>query len=185
MYIIGQRWISEVEPELGLGTILKIDNQYIYCLVLRRLQGFIHPKVPLKRAVFRVGDKVKDKDDNELKIVDIEDEGDLLVYYHEAGNLVETDLSDTLSFSEPHDRLLKQHLDDHQLFNLRYSSYKHQNRIKSSPVYGYSGARIDLIPHQLYVARKLHLERIREFYYQMKLVWVKLSKPVWCFIVRF
>ena len=39
---------------------------------------------------------------------------------------------------------LKQHLDDHRLFDLRFSSYLHQNRIKSSSVYGYSGARIDL-----------------------------------------
>ena len=157
MYTVGQRWISEAEPELGLGTILKIDNREVHILfgASQTTRVYSPESAPLKRAIFRVGDKIKDKDDHEIKIVDVKEEDDLLVYVHEAGSLIETDLSDTLSFSEPHDRLLKQHLDDYQLFNLRYSSYMHQNRIKSSSVYGYSGARIDLIPHQLYVASQV------------------------------
>ena len=157
MYTIGQRWISEAEPELGLGTILKIDNREVHILfgASQTTRVYSPESAPLKRAIFRAGDKVKDQDDIDIKILEVRESADLLYYIHGNGELVETELSDTLSFSEPHDRLLKQHLDDHRLFDLRYSSYNHQNRIKSSPVYGYSGARIDLIPHQLYVASQV------------------------------
>ncbi|MCM8535704.1 MAG: RNA polymerase-associated protein RapA [Lentisphaeraceae bacterium] len=157
MFLAGQRWISEAEPELGLGTILKTTTRevHIFFGASQTTRVYSPESAPLKRAVFRVGDKVTDKQDVEFKVSDVEEENGLFYYFNQQERVIETELADNLSFSEPHDKLLKQHLDDHRLFNLRYQSYEHQNRIKSSSVYGYSGARIDLIPHQLYVASQV------------------------------
>ena len=35
-FINGQRWISETEPELGLGKVLKTDFRFVEMLLLER-----------------------------------------------------------------------------------------------------------------------------------------------------
>ena len=157
MFIQGQRWISEAEPELGLGTILNISEREVHILfgASEVTRVYSPESAPLKRVEFKAGDKISDKEGNKLKVVNVAENNGLLIYDCGSQVLVETDLSDNLSFSEPHTRLTKQHLDSNSIFNLRYASRQHQHRIKSSSVYGYTGARVDLIPHQLYVASQV------------------------------
>ncbi|MCM8528055.1 MAG: RNA polymerase-associated protein RapA [Lentisphaeraceae bacterium] len=157
MFIQGQRWISEAEPELGLGTILNITEREVHMLfgASQVTRVYSPESAPLKRVLFKAGDKISDKDGNKLKVKKVEEVNGLLTYICGTSAVLETDLSDKLSFSEPHTRLTKQHLDSNSIFDLRYASRCHQHRIKSSPVYGYTGARVDLIPHQLYVASQV------------------------------
>ena len=157
MFIQGQRWISEAEPELGLGTILNVTEREVHILfgASQVTRVYSPESAPLKRVLFKSGDKIADKDGNKLKVVSVEEDSGLLTYNCGGVLLLEADLSDNLSFSEPHTRLTKQHLDSNSTFNLRYASRCHQHRIKSSSVFGYTGARVDLIPHQLYVASQV------------------------------
>lgn len=157
MFIPGQRWISEAEPELGLGTILNVTEREVHILfgASEVTRVYSPESAPLKRALFKAGDKISDKEGNKLKVTSVNEEKGLLTYICDTHELHETDLSDNLSFSEPHTRLTKQHLDSNSIFDLRYASRQHQHRIKSSSVYGYTGARVDLIPHQLYVASQV------------------------------
>lgn len=157
MFIQGQRWISEAEPELGLGTILNVSEREVHILfgASEVTRVYSPESAPLKRALFKAGDKVSDKDGEKMKVTGLEEDEGLITYLCDSGRLHESDLSDNLSFSEPHTRLTKQHLDSNSVFDLRYVSRRHQHRIKSSSVYGYTGARVDLIPHQLYVASQV------------------------------
>ena len=157
MFITGQRWISEAEPELGLGTILNISERevHIFFGATEVTRVYSPENAPLKRVEFKSGDKITDKENSNHVISEVKETGGLLTYICDKIEIPETDLSFNLSFSEPQTRLLKQHLDDTSIFDLRYESLKHRSRVKSSPVFGYAGARIDLIPHQLYVASQV------------------------------
>ena len=158
MFVSGQRWISEAEPELGLGSVTGVSAREVHILFgasdISRVYAPENP--PLKRAAFKANDKIKDLDGNSLNVSSVEEEEGLLYYTVDDGKVIcETELSYNLSFSDPQVRLLKQHLDSNSLFDLRYQTCIHRREVTGSPVYGYAGARIDLIPHQLYVASQV------------------------------
>jgi len=79
----------------------------------------------------------------------------VLVYRGAGREVPETDLSDTLRFNKPEDRLFAGQVDENAAFDLRYESHRRRHQIRSSPVRGLVGARIDLIPHQLYIAHEV------------------------------
>ena len=59
-YVPGQRWISNAEPELGLGTVLRVEGrmvQLVYARTATVRQYAIH-SAPLTRTQFRVGDMI-------------------------------------------------------------------------------------------------------------------------------
>ncbi|MEC7287445.1 MAG: RNA polymerase-associated protein RapA, partial [Verrucomicrobiota bacterium] len=65
------------------------------------------------------------------------------------------DLADTISFSKPEDRLIRGQIDQSSAFNLRYEAITRLADAKQSDVAGFVGGRIDLIPHQLYIASEV------------------------------
>ncbi len=65
------------------------------------------------------------------------------------------DLADTISFSKPEDRLIGGQIDQSAAFSLRYEAIRRQNHARQSSVVGFIGGRIDLIPHQLYIASEV------------------------------
>ena len=56
----GQRWISAAEPELGLGTVLRIDGRTVQVLFARTgvLRHYATQSAPLLRASFQAGDTI-------------------------------------------------------------------------------------------------------------------------------
>ena len=57
-----------------------------------------------------------------------------------------------ISFSKPEERLFGGKLDDHGDFDLRGEALRRRADMRRSPVRGLAGARMDLIPHQLFIA---------------------------------
>ena len=56
----GQRWISEPEPELGLGTVLKVEDgrvQIVYPAT-NELRVYTMENAPLRRVNFRTGETI-------------------------------------------------------------------------------------------------------------------------------
>ena len=74
---------------------------------------------PLRRVRFAPGDKIKSRQGSELLVEAVEERGGLLVYRSARGELPEADLSDSISFSKPEDRLFGGHVDDLHTFDLR------------------------------------------------------------------
>ncbi|MEM7791826.1 MAG: RNA polymerase-associated protein RapA, partial [Verrucomicrobiota bacterium] len=65
--------------------------------------------------------------------------------------------------SKPEDRLINGQVDQSETYTLRYQSVALQSAARKSPVAGFIGGRIDLIPHQLYIASEVsnrHLPRV-------------------------
>ena len=66
----GQRWISESEPELGLGTLVQIEHGRVSILfpATGELRQYASDNAPIKRVQFKVGDQVSNHEDNSISI---------------------------------------------------------------------------------------------------------------------
>ena len=150
----GQRWVSENEPELGLGIILKVAAGRVEIMfpAADERRQYALASAPLRRVAFREGDHIRLHDGVELAVESVEERGGLLVYHSNGREVFEAELSDTISFSAPEERLLGGHVDPVETFDLRAEALDVRSRIQQSPVRGYVGGRIDLIPHQLSIA---------------------------------
>lgn len=165
MFVIGQRWVSETEPEMGLGTVLSSDHRFVEIVFsasgTQRKYAVRH--APLIRVRFKPGDKLQDKAGNPFTVEQVQETAALLTYIGDGKQVIETDLSDKLSFSSPEERLFGGQTDDNQMFNLRYESLLYDNRIKGSDLKGFIGPRLSLIPHQFYIAHEVtqrHFPRV-------------------------
>ncbi len=149
--------MSDSEPELGLGMILKVESGRVevFFPAAREQRIYSQESAPLRRVLFAVGDKIKTHEGDEMLVVAVEDRAGLLVYRGEARELPEALLSDTISFSKPEDRLLVGQVDDLETFDLRVESLFRRCRDRKSPARGYVGARVDLITHQMFIASEV------------------------------
>jgi len=156
-FIAGQRWISESEPELGLGTIVRAADGRVEVGFKSAGETRIYTvdQAPLKRIRFRVGDKIRTVTDQEFVVKQVVEEAGLLIYVGEGQRLVEADLSDRVSLQGPQERLLAGRFDQSNTFELRRRTLELLYRSRLSPVRGFIGGRIDLIPHQLYIAQEV------------------------------
>jgi ATP-dependent helicase HepA len=156
-FLPGQRWISEAEPELGLGTILQAGGGHVQVRFAAsdEARTYAAEHAPLKRVRFRAGDRIKAQDGREVSIQQVVERAGLLCYVTPSGELPEAQLSDTLSLHGPEDRLFAGRFDESSVFELRQRTLECHHRIRRSPVRGFLGGRIDLIPHQLYIAHEV------------------------------
>jgi ATP-dependent helicase HepA len=157
LFQIGQRWASESEPELGLGTIVQTGSGRVQIEFPAAGETRIYAadNAPLKRVRFRVGDKVKTSDDKEIQIDQVIEQGGLLIYIGNNQRLPESQLSDRISLQGPQDRLFNGAFDDSRTFDLRRRTLENLHHSRKSSVRGFVGGRIDLIPHQLYIAHEV------------------------------
>ncbi|MDB6017365.1 MAG: polymerase associated protein RapA [Pedosphaera sp.] len=156
-FLTGQRWISESEPELGLGTIVHAGDGRVRVTFAAagETRTYAVDNAPLKRVRFRAGDKVKTRENKELIVEEVNERKGLLVYIGEGQEVPEALLSDSLSLHGPEDRLLAGRFDESATFELRRRTLELLHRSRKSPVRGFVGGRIDLIPHQLYIAQEV------------------------------
>ena len=153
----GQRYISEMEPELGIGEIVKVETRMLHI----RFDGsgvqrqYSLQSAPLIRVRFKPGDTVISREDISFIVDSVEEVNGLIFYQGENHRLSEKDLSDIISFSTPADRLATGFVDDNKAFNLRFKTLSLRSDINVSPVRGFVGGRVELIPHQFYIANEV------------------------------
>ncbi|MDQ7733216.1 RNA polymerase-associated protein RapA [Halomonas sp. SpR1] len=155
----GQRWISDGEAELGLGTVLNCDARSVTILfsASQETRTYNTRQAPLTRVMFGSGDRVLSADGWQIIVDDSKESDGLITYIGEdkEGNLrelPEAKLADTMQFDQARDRLLTGQVDRNDWFDLRFRTLHHYQRIEQHSALGFSGPRIDLIPHQLYIA---------------------------------
>ena len=153
MFVPGQRWISSAEPELGLGTVLRVEGRGVQVLFAKAgvLRPYAIDSAPLLRAEFRAGQRVAGKGIAFLvERVEIRDE--LLIYRGEGRELEEGQLDDEQSVSHADERLIGGRTDSVAQFELRLEGLRRRAEARRSPMWGLAAARIGLVPHQLRVA---------------------------------
>ena len=158
----GQRWISDTEPELGLGTVLEVEGRRLSILFTAtgETRRYAVDNAPLTRVRFSAGDRIQSRQDWSLWVESVIEEGGLLTYRgkkgdRETAHLKEQDLSSFIQFNTPQERLFAGQTDPDSWFDLRHLTLNHRRSIDQSPVQGLYGARVELIRHQLYIAHKV------------------------------
>ncbi len=163
-FVPGQRWISNSESELGLGVIKSIDHRTISIdfPASNELRTYAIEQAPLSRVSFVVGDVIKNKENEKFSITALlEDEG--IITYQVSNSdgttsqLCETELSAAIKLNRPQDRLFTAQFDPEKAFILRHDTLNQRHQLSTSDVTGLYGARMSLIPHQLYIAHEVAL----------------------------
>ena len=161
-FVVGQRWISNSEAELGLGIIKEYSGRRIEVSfpAAGEQRTYAINIAPLSRVQYPVGDKVKTDEDISFTITARHDLNGCFIYQgdDEDGNEIsihEMDLNSFVQFSQPQDRLFAGQVDKNSQFQLRTEALAHQHRLQASPVFGLMGARVQLLPHQLYIAHQV------------------------------
>ena len=157
LFIPGQRWISESEPELGLGTVVRLEHGRVQVefKAAGETRTYAVEQAPLQRVRFRAGDKIKTQADRVHVVKKVLEQQGLLVYLGEDLELHEAQINDRVSLQGPRERLLAGRFDALPAFALRRRTLELLHRLRRSPVRGFVGGRIDLIPHQLYIAQEV------------------------------
>src|SRR6185295_6726057 len=136
----GQRWVSESEPELGLGSVLQIHARTVTIefKASDATRQYARNNAPLRRVRFQVGATVRSRKDISLVVQSIS-ERDGLIFYHGDGRggiraLCETELNDRITFNKADERLLAGAVDPPDVFDLRVEALNHQFERRKSRI---------------------------------------------------
>ena len=156
-FIPGQRWSSNSEPELGLGIIESIDQQFVNILfpACDELRQYSTESPPLHRMRFQPGATIQDVDGQEYQVEQVSENDGLIVYHCGKEEILESKLGANMADRGPEERLVDGQATESSLFDLRLNSLKAMFEWRRSPVRGLYGGKMDLIPHQLYIAHEV------------------------------
>lgn len=161
-FVPGQRWISETEPELGLGLVLSAENNRVTILFVAASDRRIYAiqNAPLARVRFTEGDRIESQHGLAIRVTTIEEREGILTYLGtdedgEPASLAEMDLNHFMQFNKPQERLFTGQLDSAAMFSLRQDTLDLIAGLEQSPVRGLCGGRASPIPHQLYIAHEV------------------------------
>lgn len=161
-YQPGQRWISDSEAELGLGTILAQDGRLLTVLypATGDTRQYSLRNAPLTRVRFSPGDQITHFEGWKLTVREVEDIDGLMVYHgldgqNQPRTLPETQLSNFIQFRLASDRLFAGQIDPLSWFSLRYNTLHHTSKQMQSSLWGLGGCRAQPIAHQLHIAREV------------------------------
>jgi ATP-dependent helicase HepA len=161
-YLIGQRWISHTEPQLGLGIIAETAGRRVTISfpAVGEQRIYAGDNAPLSRVIYKVGDLVSTIDDLQLTITAAQELRGILVYsgVDAQGNeraLSELDLDCFVQFTTPRQRLLSGQFDKDPAYQLRVATLEQLDELQSMDVRGLLGARTSLLRHQIYIAAEV------------------------------
>lgn len=161
-FIIGQRWISQSEPQLGLGILVSEDGRHItiHYPAIEEDRAYASNNSPLARVIFQAGDSVKDIDDVEYLIKEVEEVNGLYYYLAETTSgeqtvVPESKLSGQIQLSSPLQRLFSGQFDKNRAFQLRAATLHFRYVLQQSKARGLIGPRTDLLGHQVYIAAEV------------------------------
>ena len=154
----GQRWISNTEPELGLGIVFEVANRraVLNFPAADDRRTYALDNAPLIRVQYRAGERVRGEDGTEMIVTAVKpiDGCSLYLGINAEGqelSLHEIDLDSFVQFSRPLDRLFTGQLDGAGRFRLRALTLAHHHQQQVSPAFGLLGPRVQLLPHQFYI----------------------------------
>jgi ATP-dependent helicase HepA len=161
-FIAGQRVISDAELEMGLGTVLAADERTVTIVFMANGETRIYSleTAPITRVVFTIGDNISSHDGRIIRVTRVDEKDGLVTYTgtdqaQQYTELPEAELDNFIQLNRPSERLFHGHVDPLKWFDLRRQTLDFQNQLACSDLYGLSGCRTSLIPHQLYIAHEV------------------------------
>ncbi|MDN3649462.1 SNF2-related protein [Reinekea marina] len=156
-FVQGQRWLVDSEPELGLGMVQSIEARAVTLFFPEQEceRHYSLQEAPLTRLVLEAGDTLEHRDDGQMTITEVHELNGIVIYEVDGERMVpETDLADTVKRNNPIMRLITGQTDHPNWFSFRSTLDKGISTIWNQNLNGLLGTRSDLLPHQLYVAKK-------------------------------
>jgi ATP-dependent helicase HepA len=161
-FIPGQRCISNAELEMGLGTVLAADARTVTIVFIATGDTRIYSleSAPITRVMFTIGDTITSHRGETIRVTEIEEDKGLVTYIgvdaeNRETRLPEAELDNFIQLNRPSERLFHGQVDPEKWFELRHRTLTFQNRLAHSDLYGLTGSRTSLIPHQLYIAHEV------------------------------
>src|SRR6186997_3298492 len=151
-FVAGQRWLSQTEPELGLGLVLKTEADRVTILFpsTETTRVYTVDGPPLTRVKFSVGDVLKTQDGKNFTVEQVEEKEGTVIYFSKGKKIEESRLSDSLTFSKPYDRLLNAQVEEKQVYNLRHRALYRRFKTYRAPLRGLVNGRYTPRAHQLH-----------------------------------
>ncbi len=156
-FSLHQRYASIAEPDLGIGIVTETakGRVKIHFPASGESRLYAADNAPLRRVRFKPGDTIVDRDGRSMLIDRVLEDDDLLLYLGQGRSLSEADLGNISVKHGADDRLLTGDVDTPALFALRRRTLDNEHARQVSAINGFAGGRIDLIPHQLYIAHEV------------------------------
>ena len=174
-YVVGQRWVSESEPNLGLGIIINANERIVEVAFLAQelIRSYSQRNAPLIRVIYDAGEDIAHKKGGQYTVLSAEEEGGIILYTvtplepppegEPLSSFKEIELAHELQFQTPESRLFCGQIDKNRWFDLRYKTLEiHASRLRSR-CNGFLGPRVNLIPHQFNIAEEVcqrHFPRV-------------------------
>ncbi len=156
-FSLNQRYTSSGEPELGVGIVTEVGKGKVRISfpVSEEVRLYSIESAPLLRTIFKPGHTIVDQQGQAMLIEEVKLEGGLYVYFGSGRGLSEGELGEVSTSHTVDDRLFAGDVDSPEKFALRRETLDHNYQRRISPVHGFVGGKIDLIPHQLYIAHEV------------------------------
>ena len=163
-FVLAQRWISDTESDLGLGTVVALEGRTVTVLfsATGESRHFSRSEAPLTRVIFNQGDQVDSHEGWALLITDAEENNGLITYTgvrqdtgEEGVKLREVMLCHNIRFNKPQDRMFAGQIERMNHYTLRYDCLMQRHKMQQSDLLGLAGTRANLIPHQLHIAKEV------------------------------
>lgn len=162
VFVPGQRWVSNTESELGLGIVVENENRRVTLSfpAAGERRVYATDNAPLSRVIYNIGETIADDEGLTIKIEQRHDNNGCIIYggataAGEPAIIAELNLDSFVQFSRPLDRLFAGQIDKNNSFILRTETLAHQHRHARSSAYGLLGPRVQLLPHQFYIAQQV------------------------------
>ena len=152
----GQRFVSQLEPDLGLGTVAEIQGRTVKFNfpAVGQSRMYRADSAPVDRYVLQPGETAKSEKGTSFAVESTKDVDGLIVYVGRGGReMKETELSSKVS-SRPADffkALVNNEIYSGKEFKRRERAMKLSCEWQGSPVRGMIGPRVSKIPHQYYL----------------------------------
>ncbi|MFP4014603.1 MAG: RNA polymerase-associated protein RapA [Chitinispirillaceae bacterium] len=159
----GQRWTSEMEPELGMGVVTGEDQRQITISFFggEETRRYAKESAPLVRVRMKPGAALELRSGEQVIVEEVLEKDGLIRYITDKGEIEEAQLADTMKTTGPLDRLAIVDVDSPTLYKLRQRTQLLRSHIESSPSRGFIGPRLQLIPHQMYIAHETSSRYVR------------------------
>ena len=161
-FVIGQRWISQNEPKLGLGVIVDIAGRLVTVSfpAAAERRNYAADHSPLTRVEYQIGDEIITNDEKRYKVIEIYENRGLMIYncadeLEQQQTIPEIEISSFVTFTSPLQRLFNCQVDTAVAYKLRVSTMQYVDHLQQSSANGLIGSRTSLLPHQLYIAHEV------------------------------
>lgn len=157
---VGQRYVSQSEPTLGLGIVTEVQDRIVKISfpAVKDVRCYRSMGAPVDRFELSVGDTAKSEKGVSFTVDSVSEVDGLLVYKGRAGrSMKESELNAKISIARPSDlfkALMENRVSNINQFQRRESAMELSCKWISSPVRGMIGPRTSMIPHQYYLCQR-------------------------------